>query len=506
MKSTSPQKTVDDRKSLEQALSNAISDCNQERISQLVKENSAEILSMELHSQHDSCKASVLTICAQHAFFYWEKYESFLYYLVDHLNAAKFDPGDKALHFAYERSISYDGKLNVESRRKLFEYLIKIGARIELKNDPKLDIEDPDSCYILLLLAVSNVNSQIPNPLWLYQNILKAYHTYPNFAPEWHKSLQTYATASNKQYIDHPCILQLISGFERDTITIGSCNLTGFKITDKDQLAELSNAIVMGKFDIFAIQEAGDNRILLDLMRRLGPQWNFLISPQIKPHEGRGYVESYGFLYTKYLRLEEHGYISGDGSIQSRPMFYATFNALGKRFNILSVHSSQSQPMPAILSLTKIFKKLSKSSIENLMFLGDFYLQSSTADWNPVKEFNFVACFDVVTGVKNMTSSVTSTTPEAVKVYDNIWINKTMTNSVSEYGIIADLPWDSGHFPLYVSFKLPKESSSVVDGSLSVELGEWSFEEEKFWEDHDFFGPFFGTETNHLPNSWEPGS
>lgn len=506
MKTANLNKSSEERKIVLQAISNSINDCNQEKMTQLIKDYGSEILSWELPSQHDSSKSCALTICAQHAFFYWEKYEPFLYYLVEDLEATKYDSGDKVIQFAFERSISYDGKFNVESRKSFFEYLIKIGARVELKDEvPKLDIDDQNSCYILLLLTVSNVNSDAPNALWFYQNILKVFHAYPKEAPSWYETFERYATTTTKQYINHPCILDKTRTYVPETVTIGSCNLTGFKITDKEQLIELSNTIVMGKFDVFSMQEVGDNRILLDLIRRLGPDWNFLISPQIKPHEGRGYVESYGFLYRNYFKLQDYGHISGDGSIQSRPMFYASFDVLGKNMHILSVHSSQSQPMPALLNLTKAFRKMSKTSLENLVFLGDFYLQSSSTDWNPVKEFNFVACFDNVTGVKNMRSSVTSTTPEAVKLYDNIWLNKYLANLVKEYGIITDLPWDSGHLPLYVVLKCEKAKPTDTK-TLSEELGDWSFEEEKFWEDSDFFGPFFGSESNHLPNSWEPGS
>lgn len=493
---------------IEKMICDSLRDCDFENLKLLVKENTPDIFSWELPSQHESPKGSVLTLSVQHAFFNWEKYEPLLKFLVESQNIQKYDNGDKAMQFIFDRSISFDGKFSVESHGDCFEFLIKFGARVEFKESvPKLDFEDPRSCYILILLALSNTNSQVPNALWFYQNTLKLFHLHPEHAKTWFESFEQHATISTKKFITHPEILKKVSDERPESVVIGTCNLSGFKITHKQKLIDIANLIVQGKYGIFAIQELGDNRIVLDLIRRLGPGWNFLLSPQVKPHDGRGYVESYGFLYRIYYRLNDYGHISGDNTLESRPMFFASFSiSENKNIHIINVHSSQLHTMFAISNINYQLKKISKENLDSVVILGDFYIQSTAPEWNSIRDYNFVSCFESVTGIKNLRGNVTSTTPEAIKVYDNIWVGKNVFSKAKECGIMADAPWESGHFPLFINVSLEDWPTHENVNLLSQELGDWTFDDEKFWEDSDFFGPFFGTEGGHTPTSWEPHS
>lgn len=508
MKASFQSMSEEEIKKVEKMICDTLRDCDFNSLTKLVKEHTSDIFSWELPSQHDSSKGSVLTLAIQHAYFNWEKYEPLLKFLVESLSIQKYDNGDKAMQFIFDRSISFDGKFSVESHGECFEFLLKLGARVEFKETvPKMDFDDIKSCCILILLALSNTNSQLPNALWYYQNILKLFHLYPSEMQKWYERFEQQSSITTNRFITHPEILRRVSSKKPESIIIGTCNLAGFKVTHKQKLSDLANIIIQGHYDIFAVQELGDNRIILDLVRRLGPDWNFLLSPQVKPHDGRGYVESYGFLYRIYYKLNDYGHLSGDNTLESRPMFFASFS-IGKNqvVHIINVHSSQTHTMFSITNLTNHMRKISKENIKSLVVVGDFYIQSTSPEWNAIRDYKFVSCFETVTGIKNLRGTVTSTTPEAIKVYDNIWLDKDLFSNSKECGIMADAPWDSGHFPLFININLDNWPVYEDAKLLSLELSDWSFEDEKFWEDSDFFGPFFGTEGGHTPISWEPHS
>lgn len=481
--------------------------------------------------------SNLIALITENAFLNWEKYKAILIMLVEDYKISKSPYLEISLFKAFKRSITYDGHFVPEFSAKCCEYLItKVGITINLTEEylptiiPK---EDPDSLYILFLIAISSSTIDIPNALWFYQVLLMILNKYPSFSMTWYSIFFQSANPLKKKWISHPVITQRLDklqkkfnenspriSFEKDFnsrtsfdasqkisfkkdldsiggLVVGSWDLSGIELKSKKSLSSIANAIISDSIDILAVQEIYDNRIILDIIRRLGPDWSFLLSPQLKPQDGRNYVESYAFIFRSILNIEEYGYISSDNFTQSRPMFHATFRLNGfdcsqfsNSLSLINLHALPKITRSMITKLSKILRVLPESRLESILLVGDFGIQAFEEDWGLIKDLGFTPTFQSATGIKNLTSVLTSTTQQTTKIYDNIWCHQSLLKTYKTLNNInTDISWNSGHHLVSstILFPIVQYNNPYDSKSLNNLWEDWDFKEEPFWEDNDMF-------------------
>lgn len=197
---------------------------------------------------------------------------------------------------------------------------------------------------------------------------------------------------------------QIVSRRMPNSLIIGSWNIKHFD-GGRPRLRESFHYIaeIIDHFDICAIQEVKNLDAMEDLMRLLGPNWDYFINDS--SGGGRGNHERMAFVYNRnrvFFRnligelVLPKGALPGDEQIGRTP-FFAAFQAGWFKFTLCSTHIVFTETAGRPLREDEIdviageLKKRAKASDEVHVFLGDMNIETrSDSGMQALNKHDFV--------------------------------------------------------------------------------------------------------------------
>ena len=197
-------------------------------------------------------------------------------------------------------------------------------------------------------------------------------------------------------------------------IALASWNIRILSDNSRDD-AELEQiASIITRYDILAIQELRDEKVLQRLQRMLPDGWNYIVSDPV----GRGVKERYAYLFNGEL-VESIGqaYIFPDPyDVFIREPFVAHFGIAGFDCTLVTMHTiygdgiadrrGENSRMDDVLASIDT----ANGREDDLILLGDFNLPPDDPGWE-------------LEGYRNIVADWEMTTISDSSSYDNIWIS-----------------------------------------------------------------------------------
>ncbi|MFC1745407.1 endonuclease/exonuclease/phosphatase family protein, partial [Candidatus Riflebacteria bacterium] len=211
-------------------------------------------------------------------------------------------------------------------------------------------------------------------------------------------------------------------------ITLASFNIRYFSDGSRDDTELLKIAEVIKDYDLIAIQEARDERVLqrlVQVMQQAGRDFEFIVSAPA----GRGQKELYAFLYDrKMIEVQAVGTLAEDPFDEyAREPFYARFRANNFDFLLLNIHvvygSSIGERRLEVSHLASLFGQIQNQFADekDLILLGDFNLEPVDKGWDG---------FKAIPGMDFLIRPPKKTMIYDTWLYDNFWFSKP---DVKEY-------------------------------------------------------------------------
>ena len=220
------------------------------------------------------------------------------------------------------------------------------------------------------------------------------------------------------------------------TIKLASWNIRILSDNSRDD-AELEKiAGIMRGFDIVAIQEARDERVLARLREKL-PGWEFVASHPV----GRGsHTELYAFFWnTSVVDLVGTPFIVDDPSdLLIREPYAGTFAAGEFDFTLCTIHllfgDSRRERREELVFMDEIVESVQTANgdEQDVILLGDFNFPPDDEGWQ-------------LGGWTPLFMPPTKTTVGDVSLYDNIWLD--IDNTIEFAGESGVVNFDEEMFP-----------------------------------------------------------
>lgn len=216
-----------------------------------------------------------------------------------------------------------------------------------------------------------------------------------------------------------------------DQIKIASFNIRILSDNSRDDTELQYIAKILSLYDIIAIQEVRDTRVLDRLVRILGNKYEYDASPAV----GRGVKEIYAFMWRKdRVKQLVDGKIYPDVNDDFiREPYYATFKAGNFDFTLLTIHvffgKSEKERRPELVKLAEVYQYVQrKDENENdVILLGDFNMSASDNGWSDLKD---------IQSMQFIIQQTTKTTITDTSSYDNMWFQSNYTTEFSKrYGL-----------------------------------------------------------------------
>lgn len=207
------------------------------------------------------------------------------------------------------------------------------------------------------------------------------------------------------------------------------------KSRDDEELGQIVE--LLKPYDIVAIQELRDTRVLeraqAMLNNETGAAWAYEVS---KP-AGRGVKELYAFLYRKdRVSVKEPGrLVNDDGDIFIREPFYATFQAGQFDFTLITIHAlyeSKNSPGRKLEfdELAKDLRSLQDQdpNEQDIILVGDFNDSSTHERFHAITEIQGMTC---------LIQPPQKTTISDASLYDNICFQRQyLTEYKNDFGVV----------------------------------------------------------------------
>ncbi len=212
-----------------------------------------------------------------------------------------------------------------------------------------------------------------------------------------------------------------------DLLHLASWNVRILSDNSRDDTELRYIADITGRYDLVAVQEARDERVLGRIMQMLPDRWDYIASDPA----GRGVKELYAFLYDS-SKVTPFGaeYLLGDpNDLFIREPYIASFRAGNIDFVLVTLHAVYGDSIydrrdEAALLHEVIMHIDDHYGPENdIILLGDFNLPADDYAWDPLHEF-----------YTPVISPQIKTTITDTSSYDNIWLSTSDTYSVEFTG------------------------------------------------------------------------
>jgi len=279
-----------------------------------------------------------------------------------------------------------------------------------------------------------------------------------------------------------PCGKCLPSGGHEKT-TIAFWNIRKFSNRSRDDTELQSICRILKKYDMVAIAELLDERVLrraIGMLGEMGRPYSYEISPKV----GRGTKERYAFLYdSEYFEVINPGRLWPDPKDDFiREPYYATFRAGNFDFTMVIIHviygNKEIGPLDEIPWLGQVYTGIQDEDIDeqDVILAGDFNMQP------------YSSSYDNLRGIPSMTHLFrmpAKTNIANTRLYDNMWFQ---TRHAREYtgdkGIDrfdeTDFGDDDGaaslavsdHRPVWAAFYIDKEDDDpiILDSGADITI------------------------------------
>ncbi len=197
-------------------------------------------------------------------------------------------------------------------------------------------------------------------------------------------------------------------------IALASWNIRILSDNSRDDAELRQIASIITRYDILAVQELRDEKVLMRLQRMLPAEWDYIVSDPV----GRGVKERYAYLFNREL-VEPIGqaYIFPDPyDLFIREPFVAHFRIDGFDCTLATIHTIYGDAIADRRGensrLDDVMERIDAANgrEDDLILLGDFNLPPDDPGWE-------------LSGYRNTISSWEMTTISDSSSYDNIWIN-----------------------------------------------------------------------------------
>ncbi len=267
-------------------------------------------------------------------------------------------------------------------------------------------------------------------------------------------------------------VILMCSSLYADDILLASWNVRILSDKSRDDSELQMIAQIIDRYDLVAIQEVRDTRVL-NRLRVMLPGWDYIASESV----GRGVTELYAFFY----RVSDVKPISDAKTIEDpydvfiREPAVASFKAANFDFTLVSNHilygDSKNDRRAEIRHLDDLINYIDEiNNAENdVILLGDFNMPASDQSWEME---GFIPVID-----PSWKTTITDTSS-----YDNIWLSDTDTYSSEFMGLYEIYHFDeilydddntaklevSDHRP--IAIRLSTDSDDDLEGSMPFEI------------------------------------
>ena len=232
------------------------------------------------------------------------------------------------------------------------------------------------------------------------------------------------------------CILILIFGFltplfsvDKSELILASWNIRILSNNSRDSKELQYIANIIKRYDLIAVQEVRDEKVIKRIMQILPGNWNYIISEQV----GRRVKERYAYLYnTDLVKNIGIAYILNDPEDAFiREPFIANFVSGNFDFTLITFHAlfgdSINDRRKEIRLLPEVVDLVDRATgnEKDIILLGDFNMPASDTSWVMDPYISIIPFHEKTT--------ITDTSS-----YDNIWMHKKFTyieNFLSLYEI-----------------------------------------------------------------------
>lgn len=235
------------------------------------------------------------------------------------------------------------------------------------------------------------------------------------------------------------------------------------------EIAKIADQI--GRYDLVAVQESRDTRVLERIRTKLGGKWTFVASDPV----GRGSVtELYAFFWNaaRVREVGEPGILGDPDDRFIREPYAATFAAGEFDFTLLTIHllygDSEKERRPELRALDDAVAAVQRANgaEDDVMLLGDFNFPPDDEGWE-------------LSGWRALFQPPQKTTVGSVSLYDNIWFDPSKTTEFAGkqgvvafdqtmYGDLASAKRElSDHRPVWAAFRTGADDDPDSYGDLT---------------------------------------
>ncbi len=261
-----------------------------------------------------------------------------------------------------------------------------------------------------------------------------------------------------------------VGGSVPDRIRIATWNVRMLSSNSRDDRELAKIADMIAQFDIVAIQEVRDTRVLDRLQRRL-PGWSYVAS---RPVGTAAHKERYAYFWQadRVDLLGDAATVEDPSDILIREPFAATFSSGDFDFTLCTIHVLYGTSVPARRREIRVMDELvaavqaANGAEDDVILLGDFNFPPDDPGWQ-------------LDGYRALVHEPNRTTIGSRSLYDNIWLDPRRTVEFDDaVGIVAFDESDyagnldvasremSDHRPVWATFETTRDDDNDEYGDL----------------------------------------
>lgn len=207
---------------------------------------------------------------------------------------------------------------------------------------------------------------------------------------------------------------------DQEGLVLASWNLRFLTSASRDDREIEAIAGILGRFDLVAVQEARDTRVLQRIVDQL-PGWKFTASAPV----GRAQKEIYAFLWkeSEVSLVGEGRLIPDEADLFIREPYAATFRAGEFDFTLCTIHllygNNKSERRRELQLLDEVVAEVQRANGReaDVILLGDFNFEPDDPGWQ-------------LTGWTHLFDAPLKTTISDSSLYDNLWLDPAHTGEL----------------------------------------------------------------------------
>lgn len=198
-----------------------------------------------------------------------------------------------------------------------------------------------------------------------------------------------------------------------DTVILATWNVRILSDGSRDDTELALIAEIISRYDLIALQEVRDTRVL-DRLETMLPGYDYIASPPV----GEGVKELYAFFFNSDVvaPVGRQGLLSDPQNAFIREPFIARFIADGFDCAVISIHvlwgDSKAQRREEIRLLDDVLEAVERAMADerDILLVGDFNFDTTDEGWE-------------ITGYVPLLGPAVKTTISDSNCYDNIWFH-----------------------------------------------------------------------------------